>query len=295
MVSHFKFEVGSPACPVACKYCHVTELDADRTAKWTNGLVGVNKACTFMNVPPWINEDRQTSDRFYNFPWHLLKGDFAGWTAVTDGLMSDLRKYFWHWIEKVSTQSKLTTVVSKWPITNQFMEQLAVIPDFYLVVTITGAETIERIATKRLLANLELAQKHNVKALPMVHPYISGVSDISFLPELKKMGYDEVCFKGLRYNPETMGSWMLSSSKLLYEGHGIEEILPEDGWRQQVKDAGLSLLSPKQWYYREAINNQPKLSESEAIANVDQLLQLAQVASSASSDIVRRSLIERRM
>jgi hypothetical protein len=291
----FKFEVGEPACPVACKYCHVTELDVDRTANWSQGLVGVNKACTFMNVPPWINEDKATSDRFYNFPWHLLEGDFAGWTAVTDGLMRDLRKYFWLWIEMVSPIAKLTTVVSKWPINADFMEELSRIENFYLVVTITGAEAIEKVSTRLLLRNLERAKFYGVKALPMVHPYISGVSNISFLPELKKLGYDEVCFKGLRYNSETMGSWMPETSKPLYQGHGIDEVLPDDGWQQKVEDTGLSLLSPKQWYYREAINNQPKLSQDEAIANVDQLLQLAQIASSANEDVVRRSLIDRRM
>lgn len=292
---NFKFEVGKPACPVACKYCHVTELDSDRTANWTQGLVGVNKACTFMNVPPWIKEDKEASDRFYSFPWHLLKGDFAGWTAVTDGLMPNLREYFWYWIEKISTQSKLTTVVSKWPITNKFMEELSIISDFYLVVTITGAESIEKVATKRLLTNLELAKKHGVKALPMVHPYISGVSNIDFLPIIKDIGYNEICFKGLRYNPETMGVWMPYASKSLYENHGIEEVLPDDGWQQKVENSGLSLLSPKQWYYREAINNFPRLTENEAIANVEQLLRLAQIASSASRNVVRRSLIERRM
>jgi hypothetical protein len=248
-----------------------------------------------MNVPPWINKDKATSDRFYNFPWRLLKGDFAGWTAVTDGLMPDLRKYFWHWIEMVSPIAKLTTVVSKWPINADFMEELSRIENFYLVITITGAEAIEKVSTRLLLRNLERAKFYGVKALPMVHPYISGVSNISFLPELKKLGYDEVCFKGLRYNSETMGSWMPETSKLLYQGHGIEEVLPDDGWQQKIEDAGLSLLSPKQWYYREAINNQPKLSQDEAIANVDQLLHLAQIASSANEDVVRRSLVERRM
>ena len=290
-----KFEVGKPACPVACKYCHVTELDADRTANWSQGLVGVNNACTFMNLPPWVNEDRATRERFYNFPWHLLAGDFAGWTAVTDGLMPFLRQYFWHWIEEVSPIAKLTTVVSKWPITSQFMDELSKIPNFYLVVTITGAESIEQVSTRALLWNLEKARKYGAKALPMVHPYISGVSDISFLTELKKMGYNEVCFKGLRYNPETMGSWMPTESKPLYEGHGIDEVLPDDGWKQQLEDAGLSLLSPKQWYWRDGINNNPKLEETEAISNVDELLKLSQVASSNNEDIVRRSLIQRRL
>jgi hypothetical protein len=226
----FHFEVGKPACPIACKYCSVTELDVNRTNGWSQGLLGINKACTFMNVPPWIGEDKNTSDRFYQFPWHLLKADFAGWTGVTDGFAPALRPYFWHWIEQVSPIAKLVTVVSKWTINDNFMRELSQIDNFFLVVTITGAESIENVQTKVLLRNLEKAQEYGVKALPIVHPYISGVSDLAFLPELKRIGYSEVCFKGLRYNPITMGSWMPEASRQLYEGHGIDEVLPDDGW-----------------------------------------------------------------
>lgn len=290
----FQFEVGKPACPIACKYCHVTELDADRTRNWSKGLLGINKACTFVNVPPWINEDDTSSEKFKNIPWHLLSGEFVGWTAITDGLMPSLTPYFWQWVGSASPYAKLLTVVSKWPITNDNMRQLAEIPNFFLVVTITGAGKIENVPSRILVKNLEKAKECGVKALPMVHPYISGVSDLSFLSHLQQIGYNEICVKGLRYNPETMGNWMPESSKPLYEGKGVEETLPEDGWRQKVADSGLSLISPKQWYLREGGDKSKKITRHEAAANVDLLLPHCQVASSSQWEEVRESAIARR-
>ncbi|HEY9879502.1 MAG TPA: hypothetical protein V6D29_13685 [Leptolyngbyaceae cyanobacterium] len=291
-----QFEVGKPACPVACQYCHVTELDADRTAAWSKGLLGINKACTFMNVPPWIAEDEATQKQFYQTPWHLFTGDFAGWTAVTDGMMPKLLPYFWHWVERVSPVAKLVTVVTKWSINAQLMQELASIPNLFLVVTITGNEPpIERIPSRVHLRTLALAKEYGVRCLPMCHPYIAGVSDLSFLPHLKSLGYSEFCVKGLRYNPDTMGSWMPQTSKPLYEGHGIEEVLPEDGWRERVADAGLTLLSsPKEWYWRDGIALPPGLNRASAIAMVDQLLTMANIASSAPQE-VRESAISRRL
>lgn len=291
----FNFEAGKPACPIACKYCHVTELDADRSQKWSNGLLGINKACTFVNVPPWIDEDKISSEKFKNIPWHLLAGDFVGWTAITDGLMPSLRSYFWQWVSLVSPYAKLLTTVSKWTISKQLMREFAEIPNFFLVVTITGAETIEKVSSKALLRNLQNAKECGVQALPMVHPYISGVSDLSFLPHLKQIGYDEVCFKGLRYNPSTMGTWMPKESKAIYDGRGIEETLPEDGWRQKVQDSGLSLISPKQWYLREGGDKSKQINIEQASTNVDLLLPYCQVASSSQWDAVRQSAITRRI
>lgn len=293
----FKFEVGKPACPVACRYCHVTELDATRTAAWSQGLLGVNKACTFINVPPWIAKDIETQQRFYATPWYLFKGDFAGWTAVTDGMMPSLLRYFWYWAEKVSPIAKLVTVVTKWSINRDLMRELAQIPNLFLVVTATGnAPPIERIPVKVHLRTLALAKEFGVRCLPMCHPYISGVSDLAFLPEIKKLGYSEVCIKGLRYNPETMGDWMPLQSKIFYEGRGIQEVLPEDGWRDRVFEAGLSLLSPKQWYLREGQNLSPAIPIKEATRLTNEVLALAKVASSSGSeDAVRNACILRRL
>lgn len=292
----FKFEAGSPACPVACKYCHVTELDADRSAQWSQGLLGINKACTFMNVPPWIAEDLETQRRFYNTPWHLFKGDFAGWTAVTDGMMPALLPYFWHWVDRVSPIAKIVTVVTKWPINKNLMRDLSKIPNLLLVVTITGnAPPVERISAKVHLRTLALAKEYGVRCLPMCHPYISGISDLSFLPELKALGYDEFSCKGLRYNPATMSAWMPKASQLIYEGSGGDEILPEDGWRDLVSAAGLSLLSPKEWYLREALPLEPHVRLPEAIKLVGELANFARVASSSAASAVMEAAIKRRL
>lgn len=295
MTVQFRFEVGKPACPVACKYCHVTELDADRTAAWSQGLLGINKACTFMNVPPWIAEDPATQQQFYATPWHLFKGDFAGWTAVTDGMMPELLPYFWQWIDQVSPIAKLVTVVTKWAINRELMQELAKIPNLFLVVTITGNEPpIERIPSRVHLRTLELAKEFGVRCLPMCHPYISGVSNLSFLPLLANLGYTEFCIKGLRYNSATMGSWLPDSSNLFYENQGIEEILPEDGWRDQVAAANLQLLSPKNWYWRDGINRLPRLTYQESERLVRVLLQHCQIASSDTSSVAD-SAIQRRL
>lgn len=292
----YQFEAGKPACPVACKYCHVTELDADRTAKWSEGLLGINKACTFMNVPHWITEDKATQDRFYQTPWHLFKSDFAGWTAVTDGFMPQLRPYFWHWVKEVSSIAKLVTVVTKWSINRDFMRKLAQIPNLFLVITITGNRPpIERIPPEVHLRSLALAKEFGVRCLPMCHPYISGVSDLSFLPQLVELGYEEFCIKGLRYNPETMGVWMPNNSKPLYENQGIEENLPDDGWAKKVKEVGLTFLSPRQWYWRDGFNLQPKCEMNEASQMVEELWRFANVASSSNIEEVKRKAIFRRL
>jgi len=183
--------------------------------------------------------------------WQLLKADFAGWTAVTDGFMPSLLPYFWHWVEQVSPMAKLITVVTKWPLNKTFAQKLADIPNLFLVITITGNKPpVEKISPEVHLRSLAIAKEAGIKCLPMVHPYISGVSDLSFLGKIAYLGFNKVCFKGLRYNPKTMGDWMPLDSQTLYSGNGIKETLPEDGWRDRVKDTGLSLISPKKWYLR---------------------------------------------
>ncbi len=292
----FKFQPGSPACPVACKYCHVTELDLDRSNNWSKGMIGINKACTFINVPPWINDDKVSQNKFDHIPYHLLDGDWVGWTAITDGLMPQLRPYFWKWVEQTSSRAKLLTVVTKWPINRQLMKELAIIPNFYLVVTITGNPyPIELVNTKVHLRTLQYAQEYGVKALPMCHPYISGVSDLSFLGELYKLGYNQISIKGLRYNPITMASWMPESSQVLYNNTNLEEVLPDDGWETKVSQSGFTLLSPKQWYNQNTNLLFPKLSWDQASDQVNSLIPYTQIASSASSDEVIEAAIRRRM
>jgi hypothetical protein len=294
--AEYKFEAGSPACPVACRYCFITEHDRRREVWNAQPLAGLNKATTFVNVSPWINENPEEQARFLGFPWEILAGDFVGFTAVSDPLWPELDKYLWQFLERVSPLAKVVTCVSKWPVTRETMVRLARVPNFMLVVTITGNHPpIERVSVRKHLETLALAKEMGVTALPISHPYIAGVSDLSFLPELKALGYDEFDVKGFRYCDARMRSWLPEQARRHYVGREDEEVLPEDGWRERVTDAGLTLLSPRQWYLREGLSRSPHLSRPEAEACVAKVMELANVVSSGTNADVVEAAIQRRL
>ena len=175
------------------------------------------------------------------------------------------------------------------------MERLAEIPNFRLAVSITGLDKIERTKTGERLNLLERAKKRGIQAFPVIHPYIAGMSDLSFLPRLKEMGYDEVDVKGLRFNPDTMSSWMPPSSQAQYEGTNEQEVLPEDGWRERVEQAGLQLVGLKSWYRRGFETMSPKLTREEAEKLVSEIMRRANITSSDSDKAVIEEAIKRRM
>lgn len=292
----FKFSAGKPACPVACKYCFITEHDTRRSVWNRNPVAGVNRACTYINVPPWISENTETERQFFSFPWEVLKGDFVGFTAITDPLWPKLDRYMQYFLEQTASQAKLVTLVSKWPASRQQMERLAQYPNLFLVVGITGNQPpIEKFPVRKHLETLALAKEYGVRALPIAHPYIAGVSDLSFLLELRDLGYKEISVKGLRYCHARMSFWMTESSQQFYIGKEDEEVLPEDGWRDKVSDAGFSLLSPKEWYLREGSSMKPHLSREEAEMLIGRVFELANITSSSSSEAVREAAILRRL
>lgn len=296
MSNTFRFEAGKAACPVACKYCFITEHDVRRGLWNTNPVAGINKACTYINVPPWIGEDEATRLRFESFPWETLKGDHVGFTAITDPFWPRIETWLQLFLEKVAPVAKIVTCVSKWPLSRAQMEMVSHYPNFFLVVGITGNQPpVEKVSVRKHLETLALAKEYGVRALPISHPYIAGVSDLSFLSELREMGYTEISVKGLRYCHARMSSWMPESSQQHYVGKEDEEILPEDGWREKVAETGFSLLSPKEWYLRDGMNMEPHLQRDEAESLVDKVFELANVTSSSSSSAVREAAIQRRL
>lgn len=290
-----RFEPGKPACPVACKYCFITEHDLRREVWNANPIAGINKSSTFINVTPWIADDPVEQERFRSFPWEVLEGDFVGFTAITDPFWPILDYWREYWLEQVVPIAKLVTCVTKWPVKRAEMERLARIPNFLLVLGITGNEASEKVPMRKHLETFALAKELGVKALPISHPYIAGLSDLSFLPELKKLGYEHFDVKGLRYCDANMGRWMPDVSKAYYRGRENEEVLPEDGWREKVADAGLTLLSPRQWYLREAAGRGPNLDQETAERHVGRVLELANVVSSGSNAEVIEAAIRRRL
>lgn len=86
-----------------------------------------------------------------------------------------------------SPLAKIVTCVTKWPIERETMVRLSRVPNFMMVVAITGNHPpVEKIPVRKHLETLALAKELGVQALPISHPYIAGLSNLSFLPELKK-------------------------------------------------------------------------------------------------------------
>jgi DNA repair photolyase len=289
----FTYDKKNYGCPVCCQYCVVTKVDS-RRAMWNKKtLIGINKAVTALNPPPDL-EDNEAVEAFYNFPLELLKGDIVGFNAISDPFWPKYRKELDYFLANVPKIAKLVTCVTKLNPDDALLERLSKITNFRLVVSITGLDKIEKTTTKSRLDLLRRAKQFGIKAFPLVHPYIAGLSDLSFLKDLKEMGYDHVDVKGLRYNRETMTKWIPEEARGEYEARGDQETLVEDGWRARVADSGLSLMSLKDWY-KEGMPNLPKLTLPEAEHAVNKLLQLGNITSSDTDRSVVKSAVTRRL
>lgn len=289
-----QFGVDEHGCPVGCEYCAITKVESRRELWNERTILGLNKAVTILNPPPDL-ENKQAVREFYDFPVELLRGDFVGFNAISDPFWPKYNKELEWFLEKVSPEAKMVTCVTKWNPSERVLDRLAEVPNFRLVVSITGLDSIERTKTGQRLALLEAAKKKGILAFPVVHPYIAGMSDLSFLPRLKKLGYNEVDFKGLRYNHETMSSWMPDSSKAYYENTKEQEVLPEDGWKEKVAEAGLQIVGLKSWYRKGFESLKPKLSREESEKLVGKILERANITSSDTNKAVIEEAIKRRM
>jgi DNA repair photolyase len=203
-------------CPVGCRYCVVTRVTSRRDM-WNNKtIIGMNKAVTILNPPPDI-KDRKALDEFYNFPKELLEADIIGFNAISDPFWPKYGEELRYFLRKIAPVAKLAVCVTKFPIPDDTFCILAEIPNFRLNVSITGLDTIERTKTSHRLRNLRKAKEFDIKAFPIIHHYIAGMSDLSFLKKLKSMGYDRIDVKGLRYEHQTMQGWMPRRSQQYYK------------------------------------------------------------------------------
>lgn len=279
-------------CPIGCKYCVITKVDSRRNLWNQKTIIGLNKAVTIFNPPP--ERDKEGLREFYNFPIELFRGDIVGFNAISDPFWPKYKNELNYFLDRVAPLAKLVVCVTKFNIDDDMLEKLAKTENFRLTVSITGLDSIENNSAKNHLDLLRRAKDKGVKAFPLIHPYIAGFSDLSFLPKLKAIGYDYMDIKGLRYNHENMKEWMPVGSQKYYLGTEEKEILPEDGWREKIDLAGLKLKSLKDWY-KEDCPRLPKLSEDEAQKNVNEILNYANITSSDSDEAVIEASIKRRL
>lgn len=292
------FEKGTPACPVACKYCFITEHD-DRRARWNrNPVAGINRACLYLNWTPWALDDEAEKERWRRLPWDVCQGEVVGSTAITDPLWPKLRPLYWDWAHRsLEAGARLVTSVTKWPLSRETVRRLARLDRFRLVVTITGTgdTPVEKIPLHKSLHTLELCVEEGVRVLPIVHPYLPGLSDLSWLPLLReRYGLSKVDFKGLRHDPG-FEEWMPPETLRHFQGTS-GEVLIEDGWRQKVKDAGLDLVSPRRWYLQglKSLDGSRALDTGKATLRTRQAMLLANITTSSTAEAVFKASVHRR-
>lgn len=282
------------SCPINCKYCVINNVETRKNLWEKSTIVWLNKAVTIIN-PPFNLEDKEKVDEFYNFPYEILVGDIVWFNAITDPFWPKYSKELEFFLEKVSPIAKIVTCVTKFPISEKRMQYLSKFKNFRLVVSITWLDNIENSSTDSRLKTLALAKKYNIQAFPLIHPYISWMSDLSFLDELKSMGYNHVDVKWFRYNDNNMQNWINPSSRELYIKTNEEEILIEDWWREKAKNSKIQLLGLKDWYLQTIPKNSSSLTRQEAKEKVEQILKYANITSSDSHEQVIKSSIDRRL
>lgn len=290
----FKFEKGKPACPISCKYCFITEHEERRELWNKNPLMGVNSACTFLNVPYWIDDSSDYQNLLLNFDYSIFRSDIVGFTAISDTFYPKIFKWFEFFVERLLEHSpRLITTVSKWPINQKQIDFLKTIPNYKQVLTITGNENIEKVSSKKLIDTYKLLVENGIDVLPVVHPYISGESNIDFLNELSSLGCARIDFKGFRYGLD-MNDWMKPEVIEIYKNHLGKEYLHEDGWRSVVEDLGFKLISPKEWYL-EGLSEFPILTKNEALSDIEKIKSMSNIVTSSNELVVRNHLLKRKL
>lgn len=212
-------------CPVGCKYCMASRITI-RSKHWVDNSkkIGMNKSCVFFNRLP---SDPPLKDM--NLPFNLLHGEYLGFQGITDCMWDvyyeDL-KWLVNHLEDFGVRKLVLT--TKMPISNKHLELFSHNPRILVVYSLTGLDTLENTTTEERLHSINLLRENGVDVLPIIHPYIHGYSNLSFLEDLKRMGIKHISWKGFRYNPTTMAELeKYIPSRILdkYAGHDENEVL----------------------------------------------------------------------
>ena len=283
----------SGACPIGCKYCHVSEVSYRREAWQKKFLIGLNKTATIFNSPIDL-ENKPALQTFYDFPLELFTADIVGFNAITDPFWPKYKNELSFFLERVTELAKSVVCVTKFPVTRRQMSILSTIPNFLLNISVTGLDMLEKTSTKNRLKTLSLAKEYGVKAFPVIHPYIYGMTNLSFLRNLKEMGYDEVDIKGFRYDP-SMSSFLPEHVDSVYRtSTGTESFPYEDAVKEKIKSNGIQVISLRRWV-NEHTSHEKSISFERARSYVNRLLIYANITSSASSKAVIESCVKRRL
>lgn len=188
-------------CPVDCKYCLLSKIEK-RRAGWDNGKrIGVNNTNVFLGRLPG---DPPMDKMGFDFP--ILENDFVGF-GIIDCFWDKFRDDLKFMLDNLDNfKIKRLVLISKIPVDDELVSLLKD-KRVLVVYSMTGLDKytgLENTTTADRFLSMEKLVKAGIDTFPLIHPFIMGVSDVSFLSNLRDIGINDFGFKGFRYNRETM-------------------------------------------------------------------------------------------
>lgn len=280
-------------CPVKCKYCLITNVEARRKEWAIKHRWGINKTVLFINRLP---QDIPIADM--NIDPRYFKAEYVGFQGITDAFWNIFNSDLRYMVEQsYKAGMKKLVLVTKQKISTEQYRIISSSDRVQLVVSITGLDMIEGTNTKDRLNNIENAMKYGIPVLPIIHPYIHGLSNLSFLSDLAAMGIKEMSAKGFRYNEEHMGSWAREiippESLNEYRKHIDEEyFIGEKDVMDKISSFGMKPVEFREYIHRP--NGVPGISRDLASQIVSEIFPRC-VVSSSDPDNVYMYAIKRRL
>lgn len=188
-------------CPVDCKYCLLSKIEK-RRAGWDNGKrIGVNNTNVFLGRLP----GDPPMDKM-GFDFSILENDFVGF-GIIDCFWDKFRDDLKFMLDNLDNfKIKRLVLISKIPVDDELVSLLKD-KRVLVVYSMTGLDKyigLENTTTADRFSSMEKLVKTGIDTFPLIHPFIMGVSDVSFLSNLRDIGINDFGFKGFRYNKETM-------------------------------------------------------------------------------------------
>lgn len=188
-------------CPVDCKYCLLSKIEKRRVG-WDNGKrIGVNNTNVFLDCLP----GDPPIDKM-GFDFSILENDFVGF-GIVDCFWDKFRDDLKFMLDNLDNfKIKRLVLISKIPVDDELVSLLKD-KRVLVVYSMTGLDKytgLENTTTADRFLSIEKLVKAGIDTFPLIRPFIMGVSDVSFLSNLRDIGISGFGFKGFRYNKETM-------------------------------------------------------------------------------------------
>jgi len=268
-----------PACPVACKYCSVTEVSY-RKEQWAkSGSISINKVVTILNRNHmgWL-------------PPEIFTSDILCFEASSDPFWMERFDDFNRFCTDYAPVARLITFVTKMPISRKHLDVLKdVKTPVAVVVSITGLDSfgIEKTRRKVLYDNIKKCQDISIPAIALIHPYIHGLTDAAELvEEFKALGMKYYQIKGFRFDRSM--TWLPKNVYEFYMNKEGTEYIPE----LNIKVDGITRLELSEFYRMHRLP--PKIDCERAKEYVEDVMGHAIVTSSSSKDDVMKHAVMRR-